>query len=178
MDIIKGETTEWLFSWNEWVTLLEAHRTQTERATRYLRDHFNMDKSWRAQQKVLTETFEGLYERISQTKPTTEMAVYCINAVINAALKFPLQVAKMPAALLREWDRKQLSIVKAAGKLPRNTSPELIQLPKDRGGKGLQSIEKEVDTMRIQSQMRLLNSDSKPGAVVRAAEKRRRKGKE
>ena len=178
MDIIKGETTEWLFSWNEWVTLLEAHKTHTERATRYLGVYFNMDKSWRAQQKVLTEKFEGLYERISQTKPTTEMAVYCINAVINAALKFPLQVAKMPVALLREWDRKHLSIVKEAGKLPRNTSPELIQLPKDRGGKGLQSIEKEVDTMRIQSQMRLLNSDSKAGAVVRAAEKRRRKGKE
>ena len=24
VDIIKGETTEWMFSWNEWVTLLEA----------------------------------------------------------------------------------------------------------------------------------------------------------
>ena len=50
-------------------------------------------------------------------------------------------------------------------------------MPKKLGGKGLQSLELEVDIVRIQTQMRLINTDSKAGAVVRAA-KRRADGKQ
>ena len=47
-----------------------------------------------------------MYDRIDRTRPTAEMAIYCLNAVVNAALKFPLQVAAIPDhdAVLREWD--------------------------------------------------------------------------
>ena len=178
MNAIRKETRDWMQPWNEWITLLKAHETYIEQATRYLGVHFNMDRSWTKQRKVLTDKFQDLYDRINRTSPTTEMAVYCINAVINAALKFPLQVAKVPVTLLREWDRKHINIVKKAAKLSKNFSPEIIFLPKGKGGKGLQSIEREADIIRIQSQIRLLNSDSSAGAVVRAAAKKSRFSKE
>ena len=122
--------------------------------------------------------FEELNSRISNTKPTTEMVVYCINAVINAALKFPLQVAAVPRAILKGWDSKHRGLVKKAAYLPRNTSPELMHMPKKLGGKGLQSLEHEIDILRVQTQMRLLNADSKAGAVVRAAKRRADSGRE
>ena len=61
---------------------------------------------------MLRGKFEDLYDRISHTKPTTEMAIYCINAVINAAMKFPLQVAAVPVTVLREWDSRNRGVVK------------------------------------------------------------------
>ena len=45
-------------------------------------------------------------------------------------------------------------------------------MPKKLGGKGLQSLEHEVDIVRVQTRMRLINTDSKTGAVVRAAKRR------
>jgi hypothetical protein len=56
--------------------------------------------------------------------------------------------------------------------LPRTTCPELIHLPKREGGRGLQSLEHEIDILRIQTQMRLLNAHGNAGAVVRAAKLR------
>ena len=35
--------------------------------------------------------FTDLHERISRTKPTAEMAIYCTNAMLNAALRSPLE---------------------------------------------------------------------------------------
>ena len=131
-----------------------------------------MDMSWKRQTEILQDKFEELYSKISNTKPTTEMAIYCINAVINAALKFPLQVAAIPRTVIKGWDSKHRGLVKKAGYLPRNTSPELLHMPKKLGGKGLQSLEHEIDIVRVQTQMRLINTDSKAGAVVRAAKKR------
>ena len=51
--------------------------------------------------------------------------------------------------------------MKKAGYLSRNTSPELLRMPKKLGGKGLQSLEHEIDIVRVQTQMRLINTDSK-----------------
>ena len=75
-----------------------------------------------------------MHERVHRTKPTTEMAIYCTNAVINAALKFPLQVAAIPVAVVREWDSKNRGVIKRAACLPRSTFPELLHLPKKMGG--------------------------------------------
>ena len=47
-----------------------------------------------------------------------------------------------------------------------------MHTPKRLGWKGLQSLEHEIDIVRVQTQMRLVNSDSKAGAVVRAAKRR------
>ena len=154
------------------------HKTNIGKATRYLGVFFNMDLSWKTQIQVLRGKFEDLYDRISHTKPTTEMAIYCINAVITAAMKFPLQVAAVPVTVLREWDSRNRGVVKSAGKLPKNTCPELMHLPKKEGGKGLQSLEHEIDILRIQTQMRLLTTQSKAGDVVRAAKTRHDKGDE
>jgi ribonuclease HI len=173
------ESTEsWAEEWQQWTSLKLRHQLSVEQATRYLGVFFNMDLSWRGQRQVLESKFRDLYDRIARTRPTTEMAVYCLNAVVNAALKFPLQVAAMPATLLREWDSKHRGIVKRAAFLPRSTSPELLHLPKREGGKGLLSLEHEIDILRIQTQMRMLNEDSTVGAVVRASKLRHDRGKE
>ena len=71
-----------------------------------------------------------------------------MNAVINAALKFPLQVAAVPREVLRRWDSKNRGVVKRPAFLPRNTSPELMHLPAKQGGRGLQSLELEIDVLR------------------------------
>ena len=47
-----------------------------------------------------------MYDRISRTRPTAEMAICCLNTTVNATLKFPLQVAAIPVTVLREWDSK------------------------------------------------------------------------
>ena len=67
--------------------------------------------------------FAYMHERISRTKPTAEMVIYCTNAVINAALRFPLQVAVIPVTMVREWDSKNRSVIKKSALLPRNTCP-------------------------------------------------------
>ena len=113
-----------------------------------------------------------MYDRINRTRPTAEMAIYCLNVVVNAALKFLLQVAAIPVTMLREWDSTNRGIVKKAAFLPRNTCPELIHLPKREGGRELQSLEHEINILRIQTQTRLLNAHSNAGAVVRAAKLR------
>ena len=79
------------------------------------------------------------------------MAIYCINAVINAALKFPLQVAAIPRILINGWDSKHRGLVKKAAYLPRNTSPELLHTPKKLGGIGLQSLEHDIYIVRVQT---------------------------
>ena len=96
----------------------------------------------------------------------------------QCSVEFPLQVAAIPVAVLRGWDSKNRSVIKRAAFLPRNTCPELLHLPKREGGKGLQSLEHEIDILRIQTQMRMLNKQSKAGAVVRAAKHRHDGGEE
>ena len=76
--------------------------------------HFNMDMSWKRQTNILQDKFEELYNRISNIKPTTEMTIYYINAVINAALKFLLQVAAIPRTVIKGWDCKHRGLVKKA----------------------------------------------------------------
>ena len=90
-----------------------------------------MDMSWKRQTQILQDKFKELYSRISNTKPTTEMAIYCINAVIHATLKFPLQVAAIPRTVIKGWDSKHRGLVNKTAYLPRNTSPELLHMPKN-----------------------------------------------
>ena len=99
-----------------------------------------------------------MYDRINKTRPIAESTIYCLNAVANAAPKFPLQVAAILVTVLRERNSKNRGIVKKAAFLPRNTCPGLLHLPKREGGRGLQSLEHEMDIPRIKTQMRLLNA--------------------
>ena len=92
--------------------------------------------------------------------------------MINAALKFPLQVAAIPRTLIKGCDSKHRGLVTKAAYLLRNTSPELLHTPKKLGEKGLQSLEHEICIVGVRDQMRLANPDNKAGAVVRAAKRR------
>ena len=74
---IEESTEEWKRVWQQWIYLIAAHNTHIQQATRYLGAHFNMDMSWNRQTEILQDKFEELYSRISHTKPTTEMAIYC-----------------------------------------------------------------------------------------------------
>ena len=56
-------------------------------------------------------------DRISRSCPTREQAIYRINATINAALKFPLQLAWVPASTLEAWDKMTRRVVKSMGYL-------------------------------------------------------------
>ena len=87
---IRESTNEWMETMRQWIGLKKAHRTSIDKATRYLGVYFNMGLSWKTQIEVLQAKFEGMYDRISHSKPSADMAVYCINAVINAALKWQL----------------------------------------------------------------------------------------
>jgi hypothetical protein len=68
---------------------------------RYLGVHFELNCKWKKQRAKLAAKFRDLQQRISSTRPTQGQAVYCINAVINAAIKYPLQVAQIPKTTLR-----------------------------------------------------------------------------
>ena len=182
-----GEATEeevnrstecWAEQWQQWVCLEIRHALEIEQATRYLGVFFNMNLSWREQIRAIRRKFQDMCDRINRTCPTAEMAIYCLNAVVNAALRFPLQVAAIPVTVLREWDSKNRVTVKKATFLPRNTCPELLHLPKREGGRGLPCLEHEIDILRIQTRMRLLNAHSSAGAVVRTAKLRYDNGKE
>ena len=78
------------------------HALDIEQAARYLEVFFNMNLSWREQIQVIRSMFHDMYDRINRTRLTAEMAIYCLNAVVNAALRFPLQVAAIPVTVLRE----------------------------------------------------------------------------
>ena len=110
---------------------------------RYLGVHFELNTKWRDQCRILEEKFRSDIERISSSKPTREQAIYCVNAVINATLKFPLQVAGIPMSTLERWDTANRAIIRKAGKLPK-LPPWMFHAPKDQGGLGLESLAEAV----------------------------------
>ena len=140
-------------------------------ATRYLGVMFEMNTKWKVQREVLKKKFKDLNERINTSKPNREQATYCVNAVINAAMRFPLQVAHMPGSVLRAWDAANRKTIRNAGKLPTRMG-ELLHEPKAMGGIGLISIEEAVMKARAEDQIKWLNSESVTGQIVRAAYKR------
>ena len=80
---------------------------------------------------------------------------------MNAALKFPLQIANVPNSVLEEWDRKNRRIVREAGHLPSATPTELMHLPMEDGGLGLESLRLSVARIQIGRYITLLNMDSR-----------------
>ena len=92
----------WATNWQQWAGLEIMHSTNTEQATRHLGVFFNMNLFWREQIKVTRAKFADMHERSNRTKPTAEMAIYCTNAVIDAAPRSPLQVVAIPVTVLRE----------------------------------------------------------------------------
>jgi hypothetical protein len=163
----------------EMQTAMETHNRNKGgkgRATRYLGVWFEMDHRWRVQRKILQAKFKDLNERISKSKPNREQAVYCVNAVINAAMKFPLQVAHIPKSVLNQWDTKNREVVRKAGYIPRLASG-LAHIKKEHGGMGLQSLAQEMTKGRIVDQIQWLNSESTTGQIVRAARRRWEKNK-
>ena len=141
---------------------------------RYLGVHFQPKAGWGAQRRILEAKFRDLTESILSSSPNREQAIYCVNAVINATLKFPLQVAGIPMSTLERWDTANRAIIRKAGKLPK-LPPWMFHAPKDQGGLGLESLAEAVGRTQTGHQMRLLNSGSVPGRIVRAANARNEK---
>ena len=88
-------------------------------------------------------------------------------------MKFPLQVASVPKSTLERWDTANREIIRSAGKLPK-LRPWMFHRPKSEGGLGLESLAETMGTTQAGHQMRLLNSDSAVGRVVRNADARNR----
>ena len=65
------------------------HALNIEQATSYRGVLFNIDLSWREQIQVIRSKFQDMYNRINRTRPTAEMAIYCLNAAVNTVLRFP-----------------------------------------------------------------------------------------
>ena len=99
------------------------------------------------------------------------MAIYCINAVINTALKFPLQVANIPASVLAQWDSQNRGIVREAGSLP-SLPPELLHRKREQGGLGLERLETAVKIVQLAAYIEMLNREDLCGQVVRAGRRR------
>ena len=121
----------------------------------------------------MEKKFSKLKDSIGRSCPTREQAIYCVNAVINATMKFPLQVASIPKSTLDRWDTANRETIRAAGKLPK-LPPWMFHRPKSEGGLGLESLAEAVGTTQTGHQMRLLNSASAVGRIVRDAEARNR----
>ena len=127
---------------------------------RYLGVWYEAGGRWKAQQQILEKQFKELNDKISRSCPTREQAIYCINATINTALKFPLQIAQIPDATLEQWDKQNRKVVRNMGYLPMATPVGLMHLPKKRGGLGLESLRQAVGRTQIANYMMLLNKDN------------------
>jgi hypothetical protein len=177
---VETTTREWLESWELNTRYIIKNTHDPTHAVRYLGVFFSLDlehtsatnAGWMTQRKILTAKFEDSNRRISRSCPTRHQTVYCINAVINAQLKYPLQVANVPDSVLDKWDAAHCRLVCKAGKLP-PMSPELMYRPKDKGGLGLSSLKTLTKTKLAADQMMYLNQENTiVGRVTRAAYKR------
>ena len=177
---IYGELTrqEWERGTREWARdmtkALDDQRTQRGgegKATKYLGVRFELNLKWKVQREALERKFRDMQTRIGSSKPNREQAIYCVNAVINAAIKYPLQVASIPKSTLHRWDTANRGVVRRAGALPRQISG-LMHVPKSEGGVGLQSLVSAVEKERVADQVAWLNSETTTGQIVRAAHRR------
>ena len=159
--------TEWKATTRRAIAL-----NKRNKAMRYLGVWFEGDGKWRKQRQLLEAKFKDLNDRISRSSPTREQAIYCINATINTALKFPLQIAHVPKAVLEEWDRRNRQTVRKAGYLPVATPVDLIHLPKKEGGLGLERLATAVGRTHIATYVTLLNTESLAADMTRAGRKR------
>jgi ribonuclease HI/exonuclease III len=168
---MREATQRWATNLGKAMTLNGAMRTGEGQATRYLGVMYELNTSWRTQRAVLNKKFRAMQEGIGASRPTKEQAIYCVNAVINAAMRYPLQVAHMPKSQLRAWDAANRAVVRKAGSLPTQIG-ELLHEPRERGGAGLQSLEQGVTQARATDQITWLNTPGVTGQIVRAAYKR------
>ena len=168
--------TEWAKKLEEAMRESNEYTTGKGRATKYLGVMYEVEMGWKKQREILQAKFKGEQKRIGSSKPTKDQAIYCVNAVINAAMKYPLQVAHIPTSILRQWDSANRTVIRRAGALPKSIG-DLLHEPKEKGGAGLQSLEMEVTRMRVADQIEWLNTDSITGQIVRAAHKRWRKAR-
>ena len=145
------------------------------KAMKYLGVHFQVGKGWGVQRRVIESKFRKLNDDISRSAPTRAQAIYCINAVIAATLKYPLQVAGIPKTTLERWDRRHRACVRKAGKLPKMPVWAFHE-ETEKGGLGLQSMVQAVDRTLITNQAVMLNKNTVVGAMTRAGNKRREEG--
>ncbi len=105
---IESSTLEWLEQWELITRYIIVNTFDQNKSVRYLGVFFSLDlestsannAGWMAQLRVLNAKCADSNKRISRSCPTRHQKVYCINAVINAQLKFPLQVANIPDLVL------------------------------------------------------------------------------
>jgi ribonuclease HI len=187
-DVYMGQLTEevhatteaWIQDWETHTDYKTRNNEGRNKAIRYLGVFFSLDLAdthksslgWKIQRGILDEKFKDKHKSITRSKPTRAQAVYCINAVINAALKFPLQVAAVSMTTLKKWDTAHRKIIKNTGKLPHNMSAYMIHAPKSEGGLGLESMVESVHTKLVADQITMLNENTIAGRTVRAAHKR------
>ncbi len=141
------------------------------RAVRYLGVWYEEGFKWKTQRKILRDKFKLLNDNISHSAPTREEAVYCINATMNAAMKYPLRVASMDATSLKAWDTANRKTTAKAGGLP-SMSPLAFHLPKELGGMGLESLELAVDRNQIEAYVEAINGGGLTGEIMRAGRRR------
>ena len=141
------------------------------RAVRYLGVWYDEGFGWNEQRRVLDKKFADLHTRISQSAPTREEAVYCINATINSALKYPLRVAHIDTTRLRAWDTANRKTVSKAGYLPA-LAPLAYHTARDKGGAGLESMELAVDRGQVEAYIEALNRPDLNGQITRAGRRR------
>jgi len=166
---LDNDITGIIARWHD-LTELAMHMTPRKpKPFRYLGVWFEPGGRWSHQQQILTEKFNTLNDKISRSSPTREQAIYCINATINSALKYPLRIASVPLSVLRKWDSNNRRVVKEAGYLPTGTPTELMHLPKEQGGLGLESLELAVPRTQIASYLATINDmDNVTAAMTRA----------
>ena len=141
------------------------------RTVRYLGVWYEEGCNWTVQKEILTNKFKDLNERISHSSPTREEAIYCINATINSALKYPLRVAHIDFTTTKTWDTANRKVVSKAGALPA-LSPLVYHLPKEHGGLALESLETAVLKGQVEAYIESLDKEGLNGQITRAGRRR------
>ena len=170
-EVAKEEAVAKVSEWVTEVQLSSQMAINPGRAVRYLGVWYEEGFKWKEQRRLLAKKFSDLNESISMSTPTREEAVYCINATINAALKYPLRVANISNTALREWDTANRKVASRAGALPA-LAPMVYHLPKDMGGMGLESLEQAVEKGQLEAYIEALNSVGLNGEITRAGRRR------
>ena len=118
---------------------------------------FDAAPGWKTQQEVLRAKHRLNKSRLMTTPLTLPQVVYTLNTVVTPQMLYPLQVAVMNRATLRQWDTDYRAIVAKVGGISKSLPRASYYLPVEMGGLGLRSIEDEVDRARVYSNLQAMN---------------------
>jgi exonuclease III/ribonuclease HI len=140
---------------------------KTGDAFRVLGVYFTLDLNWTPQTDMLDEKLNSHLRQLAYSSFPLDIAIKAMNAVVIPTLEFPLQVAAVPRAQLAKWDSKIAAAVKKCGTVARSMNNDILYMPREVGGPGLESIaDRASRNLPLTIQCRLSSTNSLSGVVA------------